>query len=94
MSAYKGKGDALECGDYKGLKLSDKIMKMPEKYGSIIWEQVEIHLVQLSFVPCSSTTDAIHIYWQQQKKCQSKENVLFSWKMFGNAFDRVPWDSC
>ena len=28
VSVYKGKGDALECGSYKGIKLLDQVMKV------------------------------------------------------------------
>ena len=27
ISVYKGKGDALECGSYRGIKLLDQVMK-------------------------------------------------------------------
>ena len=28
---YKGKGDALECGSYRGIKLLDQVMKVMER---------------------------------------------------------------
>ena len=31
VSVYKGKGDALECGSYRGIKLLDQVMKVFEK---------------------------------------------------------------
>ena len=30
ISVYKGKGDALECGSYRGIKLLDQVMKVFE----------------------------------------------------------------
>ena len=31
ISVYKGKGDALECGSYRGIKLLDRVMKVFER---------------------------------------------------------------
>ena len=30
VTVYKGKGDALECGSYRGIKLLDQVMKVFE----------------------------------------------------------------
>ena len=30
VSVYKGKGDALDCGSYRGIKLLDQVMKVFE----------------------------------------------------------------
>ena len=31
ISVYKGKGDALECGSYRWIKLFDQVMKVFER---------------------------------------------------------------
>ena len=31
VNVYKGKGDALECGSYRGIKLLDQVMKGMER---------------------------------------------------------------
>jgi len=31
VSVYKGKGDAMECGSYRGIKLLDQVMKVFER---------------------------------------------------------------
>ena len=31
ISVYKGKGDALKCGSYRGIKLLDQVMKVFER---------------------------------------------------------------
>jgi hypothetical protein len=59
---FKGKGDALQCGKYRGLRLLEHGMK--------IWERVlnerlkkicSIDDCQFGFMPGKSTTDAIFI---------------------------------
>ena len=32
MNVYKGKGDALECGSYRGIKLVEHAMKVLESH--------------------------------------------------------------
>ena len=62
---FKDKGDALECGKYRGLRLLEHGMK--------IWERVlikklevyvHIHDHQFSFLLEKSTTDAIFLIHQ------------------------------
>ena len=31
LSVYKGKGDALDCSSYRGIKLLDQVMKVFER---------------------------------------------------------------
>ena len=31
VCVYKGKGDALDCGSYRGIKLLDQVMKVFER---------------------------------------------------------------
>ena len=43
ISFYKGKGLALECGNYRGLKLLDQVMKVLERLTEDFpWQQVRI----------------------------------------------------
>ena len=38
INCFKGKGDALECGNYRGLKLLDHVMKIFERViEQLIW---------------------------------------------------------
>ena len=32
VNVYKGKGNALECGPYRGIKLAEHIMKVLERF--------------------------------------------------------------
>ena len=60
INLYKGKGDALDRGNYRGLKLLDQVMKVIEKVvDELVREQVKINARQFGFMPGHGTTDAI-----------------------------------
>ena len=84
INIYKGKGDALERGNYRGLKLLDHVMKGIE-------ERISIDDMQFGFMPGSGTTDAIFILRQLQEKHLAKNKKLyFAFVDLEKAFDRVP----
>ena len=59
---YKGKGDALERGNYRGLKLTEQVMKVLERIvDGLIRQLVSIEDSQFGFVPGRATTDAIFV---------------------------------
>ena len=59
---YKGKGDALERGNYRGLKLTEQVMKVLERIvDGLIRQVVSIDDSQFGFVPGRGTTDAIFV---------------------------------
>ena len=69
VSLYKGKGDSLSRGNYRGLKLLDQVMKIIERViESVIRSQIEIDDMQFGFMPGRGTTDAIFILRQLQEK--------------------------
>ena len=92
LNLYKGKGDALERGNYRGLKLTDQVMKLLELVlDSFIPEMVDIDAMQFGFVPGRGTTDAISIIRQLQEKYISANKPLyFAFVDLEKAFDRVP----
>ena len=92
ISVFKGKGDALSCGNYKGLTLQDQVMKVLEHIlNSIIWEQVSINNMPFGFMLGRGTTDAIFILRQQQEKyLNKKKNIYFAFADLEKAFDLVP----
>ena len=50
VNCFKGKGDALECGNYRGLKLLDHVMKVFERViEKLIWEKVDIDAMPVWF---------------------------------------------
>ena len=55
---YKGKGDALEKGNYRGLKLTEQVMKILERIvDGLIRQLVSSDDSQFGFVPGRGTTD-------------------------------------
>ena len=60
LNLYKGKGDALDRGNYRGLKLTDQVLKLLERVlDSAIRDMIDINKMQFGFVPRRGTTDAI-----------------------------------
>jgi len=92
VTVYKGKGDALDCGSYRGIKLLDHAMKVFEKIiEKRVRSQVELDDMQFGFSPGKGTTDAIFIVRQLQEKFLSKnKEVWMAFVDLEKAFDRVP----
>ena len=92
VNVYKGKGDALECGSYRGIKLLEHVMKVLERViESRVRNIVKIDEMQFGFMSGKGTTDAIFIVRQLQEKYLAKNKEL--WMAFVDlekAFDRVP----
>ena len=62
---YKDKGDALDRGNYRGLKLTEQAVKILERIvDGLIRQVVSIDDSQFSFVPGRGTTDAIFVVRQ------------------------------
>jgi hypothetical protein len=92
VNVYKGKGDALECGSYRGIKLLEHVMKILERVIEAKVRRVcKIDDMQFGFMAGKGTTDAIFIVRQLQEKFLAKRKEL--WMAFVDlekAFDRVP----
>ena len=66
---YKGKGDALERGNYCGLKMTEQVIKVLERIvEGLIRELVSIDDSKFGFVPGRGTTDAIFVVRQLYKR--------------------------
>ena len=75
---YKGKGDALNRGSYRGLKLIEPVMKVKKRVmEGLIGQRVEIDVVQCSFMSGHGTTDAIFIERQLQEKHLAANKPLY-----------------
>ena len=89
---YKGKGDALDRGNFRGLKLTEQAMRILERIvDGLIRQVVSIDDYQFGFVPGRGTTDAIVVVRQLQEKYLAMNKRLY--KAFidlEKAFDRVP----
>ena len=87
---YKGKGDALERGNYHGLKLTEQVMKILERIvDSLIRQLVSIDDFQFGFVPGRGTTDTIFVVRQLQEKYLAANKSHYM-AFIEKAFDRVP----
>src|SRR6266516_668899 len=92
VNVYKGKGNALECSSYRGIKLLEHVLKVLERVlEARIRKMVKIDEMQFGFSPGKGTTDAIFIVRQVQEKFLGKQKEL--WMAFVDlekAFNRVP----
>ena len=92
VNVYDGKGDALTCGSYRGIKLLEHAMKVLERViEGRVRKIVKIDDMQFGFMAGRSTTDAIFIVHQLQEKYLARNKEL--WMAFVDvekAFDRVP----
>ena len=65
----QGNGNALDRGNYRGLKLIEQVMKVLERIvDGLIRELVSINDSQFGFAPGRGTTDAIFVVRQLQEK--------------------------
>lgn len=92
LNLYKGKGGALDRGNYRGLKLTDQVMKLLERVlDGFIRGMVEVDEMQFGFVPGRGTSDAIFIVRQlQEKHIAANRTLYFAFVDLEKAFDRVP----
>ena len=89
---YKGKGDALERGNYRGLKLTEQVMKILERIvDGLIRQLVSIDNSQVGFVQGRGTTDAIFVVRQlQEQYLAANKRLYMAFVDLEKAFDRVP----
>ena len=94
VNLYKGKGDALNRGNYRGLKLIEQVMKVLERVvEGLIRQRNEIDEMQCGFMSGRGTTDAIFIVRQLQEKHLAANKPLYmAFVDLEKAFDRVPRD--
>ena len=87
---FKGKGDVMSCGSYRGVKLLEHAMKIVER---VLERQILINLneMQFGFMPGKGTVDAIFIVRRMQEEYQKKDKKLYMCFVdMEKAFDRVP----
>jgi len=63
LPIYKGKGDPMECGSYRGIKLLEHSMKVVERiFEHRIQQQTEVDDMQFGFMNGKGTTDSIFTF--------------------------------
>jgi len=73
LTIYKGKGDPMECGSYRGIKLWEHAMKVVKRiFEHRIRQQIEVDDMQFGFMKGKGTTDAIFIVRQMQENFRVK----------------------
>ena len=78
VPVYKGKGDPLECGSYRAIKLLEHGMKVYERVlEKRLRECVEIDAMQFGFMSEKGTTDPIFIVRQLQEEFLEKRKILY-----------------
>ena len=89
---FKGKGDAMSCGSYRGVKLLEHVMKIVVRVLEMrIWTLVNLNEMQFGFMPGKGTVDVIFIVRRMQEKYQKKDKKLYvCFVDMEKAFDRVP----
>ena len=92
LSLFKGKGSASALGNYRGLKLTDHVLKVLERtVEKHIREIISVDEMRFGFMPGVGTTDAIFIMRQLQEKYLAKRrNLYLVFVDLEKAFDRVP----
>jgi len=92
LPIYRGKGDPMECGSYRGIKLLEHAMKVVERiFEYKIRQQIGIDDMHFGFMKGKGTTDAIFIVRQMQENFRVKgKKLYFGFVDLEKAFDRVP----
>ena len=89
---FKGKGDAMNCGAYRGMKLLEHAMKIVEKVLERRMQcMVKLDEIEFGFMPGKGTIDAEFILRRLQEEYLDKEKKLYMCFFdLEKAFDRVP----
>ena len=89
---FKGKGAAMSCGSYRGVKLLEYAMKIAEKaLEKKLRTLINLNKLQFEFMPRKGTVDAIFIVRRMQKEYQKKDKKLYMCFVDQEkAFDRLP----
>lgn len=92
MNCSKNKGDTTQRGNYRGSKLSERIMKVFERViQQKIREMVDVDAVQSGFLPVKGTADVIFIAHQvEERYLEKKKKLSFASVDLEKAFDLVP----
>ena len=89
---FKGKGDVMSCGSYRGVKLLEHAMKIVEwVLERRMRTPVNLNKMQFGFTPGKGTVDAIFIVRRMREEYQKKDKKLcMCFIDMEKIFDRVP----
>ena len=89
---FKGRGDAMSCGAYRGVKLLEHAMKIVERVlEKRIRSMVNVDEMQFGYMPGKGTVDAVFILRRLQEEYRDKGKKLYMCFVdLEKAFDRVP----
>ena len=74
INCFKGKDDALDRGNFRGLKLIDQVLKIIERIiETLIRSQINIDSMQFGFMRGRGTIDAISILQQLAREVSWQE---------------------
>ena len=91
VSIFKGKGDVMDCGAYRGVKLLEHAMEIVERVlENRIRGMVTIDDTQFGFIPGKGTIHALFILRRMQEEYREREQKLYMCFVdLEKAFDRV-----
>ena len=82
VNVYKGKGDALACGSYRGIKLLDQVMKILERVlEKKIRETVTLDEMQFGFRPGRGTIDE-YLLFDRCRKSFWRRKRSYGWLLW------------
>ena len=89
---FKEKGDVMNCGSYRGVKLLEHAIKIVERVPDRrIRTLVNLNEMQFGFKPGKGTVNAIFIVRRIQEEYQKRDKKLhMCFVDMEKAFDRVP----
>ena len=89
---FKGKGDVMSCGLYRGVKLLEHAMEIVERVlERRIQTLINLNKMQFGFTPGKGTVDAIFIVRRMQEEYEKKDKKLnMRFVYMEKACDRVP----
>ena len=89
---FKQKGDILECGNHRGIKLMEHGLKVLERILDERFREIgKIEKQQYGFMRGRGTVDAIFPLWQLlEKKLEVNQKLYCAFIDLEKAYDRIP----
>ena len=88
---FKGKGNVMNCGSYRGVKLLEHCMKIIERELERIRAFVDFDEAQFGFMPGKRTIDGLFLVRRLQEEHRAKDKRMYMCFVdLEKAFDRVP----